>query len=227
MGLKRRPSNGAAEVVSDDKALVLALPKGRIMKQAATLFTSAGFDLSPVFDGSRKLIFDCGPIKVLVVRSSDVPTYVAYGAADIGVAGRDVLDEQTRDLYEPLDLKIGACRMVVAEPEAKPIDESTHSHLRIATKYPVITRRYLEAQGITAEVIKLQGAVELGPLTGLADRIVDLVETGETMRQNGLVEVHTVMQITSRLVVNPTSLKLRSEAVSDLVTRLERAVARH
>jgi ATP phosphoribosyltransferase len=218
--MKRRPKSGPQD------RLVLALPKGRIMKHAARLFAEAGYDLSPIFDGSRKLQFDCGPLHVLVVRSSDVPTYVAYGAADIGVAGRDVLDEQRRDLYEPLDLGIGACRMVVAEPSSSPVDESSHSQLRIATKYPVITRRYLQSRGITADVIKLQGAVELGPLTGLADRIVDLVETGETMRQNGLVVVDVVMHVTSRLVVNPTSLKLRSQAVADLVTRLGHVVAR-
>jgi ATP phosphoribosyltransferase len=159
-----------------------------------------------------------------VLRAGDVPTYVEYGAADIGVAGRDVLEEEERDLYEPLDLGIGACRMVLAEPADRPVDLSSHMHLRVATKYPTVTRRYLEERGVAAEIIRLSGSVELGPLTGLADRIVDLVETGETMRQNGLVEVETILQVTSRLVVNPASLKLRGPLVAALIDRLAAAV---
>lgn len=208
-----------------DRPIILALPKGRIAKAAAELFERAGYDLSPVLGNSRKLVFDCGPLRVLVVRSSDVPTYVHYGAADVGVAGRDVLDEQGRALYEPLDLGIGACQLVVAEPEAAPVDERSPMHIRIATKYPELTRRYLHSRGLTAEIIKLSGSIELGPLTGLADRIVDLVETGETLRQNGLVVVDTILEVTSRLVVNPASLKLRSEAISALIDRLGKAVA--
>ncbi len=201
------------------------MPKGRIMKEAAALFEGAGYDLRPMFDGSRRLVFDCGPLRVLVVRSSDVPTYVSYGAADVGIAGRDVLDEQGRDLYEPVDLGIGACRMVVAEPADRPVDERSHSHIRIATKFPSITRRYLQTRGITAEVIKLGGSIELAPLTGLADRIVDIVQSGETLKQNGLVEVDTIMSVTSRLVVNPASLKLRAVTVAALINRLEQQVA--
>ncbi len=214
MGFKARSS-------ANGQPLVVALPKGRILDEAAKLFAAAGYDLSPVFDASRKLVYDCGPLKVLVLRSSDVPVYVGYGAADVGIAGRDVLDEAGADLYEPLDLGIGACSMIVAEPAARPVDMRSQMHIRIATKYPRITRRYLEKTGHTAEVIKLSGAIELGPLTGLADRIVDITQTGETLRQNGLVVVDTIMEISSRLVVNPASLKLRSNAVSDLVARLE------
>lgn len=204
-----------------DNPLVIALPKGRILKNAVKLFGAAGFDLSETQDSSRRLIYDCGALRVLLLRSSDVPVYVDYGAADVGIAGRDVLDEQNRDLYEPLDLRIAACRMVVAQPKHRTVDVRSQMHLRIATKYPTITKRYLQQRGITAEVIKLSGAIELGPLTGLADQIVDLVESGETLRQNGLVEVETIMPVTSRLVVNPASLKLRSAAISDLISRLE------
>lgn len=159
------------------------------------------------------------------LRSSDVPTYVDYGAADLGIAGRDVLDEQGRDLYEPLDLGIGRCRLAVAEPVHAPVDERSHMHLRVATKYPVLTSRYFREKGVTAEIIKLGGSVELGPLTGLAHRIVDLVETGETLRQNGLREVETILEVSSRLVVNPASLKLRGALISRLIADLERAAA--
>ncbi len=225
MGLKPRAGRAPRlEGVTPDRPLVVAMPKGRIMKEAAALFAAAGFDLSPLMSDSRKLVYDCGPLRVLVLRGADVPTYVEYGAADVGVAGRDVLDEQGRDLYEPLDLGIGACRMVVAEPSARPVDERSQMHVRIATKFPNITRRYLQSRGLHAEVIKLSGAIELGPLTGLADRIVDLVQSGETLRQNGLVEVDTIMQVSSRLVVNPANLKLRPAALSDLVARLEKHV---
>jgi len=226
MGMKPRPANASEFATPDGRPLVIGLPKGRIMKQSVELFAEAGFDLSAVLGKSRKLQFDCpGGIRVLVLRSADVPTYVAYGAADIGVSGRDVLDEQERNLYEPLDLGIGACRLVVAEPRDRPVDVNSQIHLRIATKYPRITRAFLQRRGITSDVIKLNGAVELAPLIGLSDQIVDLVETGETMRQNGLVEVETILDVTSRLVVNPASLKLRGEAISSVIERLEQAVA--
>jgi len=217
--LSASKTNGSA--LSADKPLVLALPKGRILGKAVELFGAAGFDISETQDKSRRLIYDCGPLRVLLLRTSDIPTYVDRGAADVGIAGRDTLDEQDRDLYEPLDLRIAACRMVVAEPSARSVDVRSQMHLRIATKYPTITKRYLSDRGITAEVIKLSGAIELGPLTGLADQIVDLVESGETLRQNGLVEVETIMEVTSRLVVNPASLKLRAAAISELIDRLE------
>lgn len=200
--------------------IVLALPKGRLAVQAAQLLGRAGYDISPVLGKSRLLVHDCGALRVLIVRSADVPTYVAYGAADVGIAGRDVLDEQGFDLYEPLDLGIGQCRMVVAEPADRPVDMRGPIHLRIATKYPVITHRFLQNRGITAEIIKLSGSVELGPIAGLADQIVDLVETGETMRENGLVEVETILPVTARLVVNPARLKLRAGAISALIDRL-------
>ncbi|MBT8495406.1 MAG: ATP phosphoribosyltransferase [Deltaproteobacteria bacterium] len=212
MGFKARERSRASGV--------LAVPKGRVLKQAVELFARAGFDLSPVLGPSRKLQFDCGPLRVLILRSSDVPTYVAHGAADLGIAGGDVLDEQAHDLYEPLDLGIGACRLAVCEPESRPVDEASHMHLRIATKYPRITHEYLQSRGITAEIIKLSGSIELAPLIGLADRIVDVVETGETLRQNGLVEVETIRTITSRLIANPARLKLRGERLRPIIDAL-------
>ena len=217
------------------RPIILALPKGRILEESAAVFARAGYDLSPVMGDSRRLIHECGPLRVLVLRNSDVVTFVAHGAADVGVVGSDVLDEEGRDLFEPLDLGIGQCRMIVAEradapplaPGRSPWDEAgdrAQAHLRVATKYPRTTRAYLQRKGITAEVIKLSGAIELGPLTGLCDRIVDITQTGETLRQNGLVEIDTVGQVSSRLVVNPARLKLDGDRLGALIDALERVV---
>lgn len=206
------------------RPLILGLPKGRILDETAQVFAKAGYDLSPLFADSRKLVFECGPLRVLVLRNSDIATYVAYGAADIGVVGSDVLAEEGRDLYEPLDLGIGKCRMIVAERAESRVDDRSLSHLRIATKYPRTTRGYLQKKGITAEVIELSGAIELGPLTGLCDRIVDITQTGETLRQNGLVEIDTIAEVSSRLVVNPARLKLDGERIGALIDALERTV---
>jgi ATP phosphoribosyltransferase len=203
------------------RPVVVALPKGRILDEAAQVFARAGYDISPVFADGRKLVHDCGALRVLVLRSSDIATYVAHGAADAGVAGSDVLDEEARELYEPLDLGIGRCRMIVAERAGVAIADD---HVRIATKYPRTTRAYLARHGMTAEVIKLSGAIELGPLTGLCERIVDITQTGETLRQNGLVEVDTVAQVSSRLVVNPARLKLDADRLGAMIDALERAV---
>ena len=182
------------------------MPKGRILDEAAELFQRAGYDLTPIFDGSRKLVYDCGPLRILILRSSDVPAYVAHGAAQLGIAGSDVLDEQGHDLYEPLDLGIGACRMIVAERADQPVDPRSQIHLRIATQYPNITRRYLERRGQTAEII------------------IVITQTGETLRQNGLTEVETIGPITSRLIVNPAALKLCGDSISELIDRLDRAL---
>lgn len=204
--------------------LRLALPKGRILEEVAAIFARAGYDLGPVLGDSRKLMHDCGPLRVLVLRSSDVPTYVAHGAADLGVAGSDVLDEEGRDLYEPIDLRVGRCRMIVAEPTERRGGGGGAMHVTYATKYPRITRDYLQRKGLTAEVIKLSGAIELGPLTGLCDRIVDITQTGETLRQNGLSIIDTVCEVSSRLVVNPAALKLSGPAMADLIGKLSAAV---
>jgi ATP phosphoribosyltransferase len=206
------------------RPIILAMPKGRILEEGAAVFARAGYDLSPVFGDNRRLVHECGPIRVLVLRNSDIATYVAHGAADLGIAGSDVLDEEGRDLFEPLDLGIGRCRMIVAERAEARIDDRALSHLRIASKYPRTTRAYLQRKGITAEVIKLSGAIELGPLTGLCDRIIDITQTGETLRQNGLVEIDTVAQVSTRLVVNPARLKLDGDRLGALIEAMERAV---
>ena len=206
--------------------ITLAVPKGRVQDEAVALFARAGVDLSPIQDGSRKLVFElpAAGLRVLVVRDADVPTYVEHGAADAGIAGRDVLEERGSDLYEPLDLKIGACRLAVAEPMDPPAravdDEGRGAHLRYCTKFPNLTRRHLEAAGIVADVIKLSGSVELGPLTGLCDRIVDLVSSGETLRQHRLREVETILEVTSRLVVNRAAWKVQRRPIDALLARL-------
>jgi ATP phosphoribosyltransferase len=214
----------------DGRPLTLALPRGRILEEAVELFGRAGIDLSPVTAAraGRRLIIPLEEegLRVLIVRDIDVPAYVEHGAADLGIAGRDVLEEQGRDLYEPVDLGIGRCRMSVAEPVDRPVDEAAHIHLRYATKFPEITRRHLQSRGIVAEVIKLYGSIEIAPLVGLADRIVDLVSTGETLRQHHLREVETVMEVSARLCVGRAAAKLAADRIDDLVRRLEGAARR-
>lgn len=206
--------------------ITLAVPKGRVQDEAIALFAKAGVDLSPIQDGSRRLVFELpqAGLRILVVRDADVPTYVEHGAADLGIAGRDVLEERGSDLYEPLDLKIGACRLAVAEPIDPPAravdDEGRGAHLRYCTKFPNLTRRHLEKSGTVADVIKLSGSVELGPLTGLCDRIVDLVSSGETLRQHRLREIETILEVTSRLVVNRAAWKVRRRPIDALLARL-------
>lgn len=210
--------------------LTLALPAGRIRDEAVALFARAGIDLSSVDKtrAGRKLVIAIPEeqLKVLIVRDTDVPAYVEHGAADVGIAGRDILDEQDRDLYEPLDLGLARCRLVVAEPVDHPVDEAAHMHLRYATKFPEITRRHLARRGTVAEVIKLYGSMEIAPLVGLADRIVDIVSSGETLRQHRLREVETILEVSARLCVGRAAAKLIPERIDDLVRRLTRAVAR-
>jgi ATP phosphoribosyltransferase len=205
--------------------LTIALPKGRVLDEAIALFGEAGLDLSSVKDGSRRLAFDLprAGLRVLVVRDADVPTYVDWGAAELGVAGRDVLLEHERDLYEPLDLGLGRCRMVVAAPLG-PSRQGAHAQARYGTKFPRVTERWLAERGLVADVIRLSGSVELGPLVGLCDRIVDIVSSGETLRQHGLFEVETIFAVSARLVVNRAAMKLRGDEIRALVERLERAI---
>ncbi|HEX2660310.1 MAG TPA: ATP phosphoribosyltransferase [Polyangia bacterium] len=204
--------------------LTLALPRGRILDEVLPLFKKAGIDLSAADKAraGRRLIIpiESAGLRVLIVRDTDVPAYVEGGAADLGIAGRDVLEEQGRDLYEPIDLGIGRCRMVVAEPEGRKVDESAQVHLRYATKFPEITRRHLQSRGTVAEIIKLYGSIEIAPLVGLADRIVDLVSSGETLRQHHLVEVETILPVSARICVGRAAAKLHGERIDALVKKL-------
>jgi ATP phosphoribosyltransferase len=224
---KKTPSS-AAVPKAPGHVLTIALPRGRILDEALPLFKRAGFDLGAAEKAraGRRLIIPIPEhnLRVLIVRDTDVPSYVEHGAADMGIAGRDVLDEQDRDLYEPLDLEIGRCRMVVAEPEDKPVDENTQLHLRYASKFVEITRRHLQARGTVAEIIKLYGSIEIAPLVGLADRIVDLVSSGETLRQHRLREVETILNVSARLCVGRAAAKLHAERIDELVGKLREAV---
>jgi ATP phosphoribosyltransferase len=213
-----------------NERLVLALPKGRILGEAVPLMRRAGIELEPAFDDpdERQLRFRTNhdELEVIRVRSFDVPTFVAFGAAHLGVTGADdLLEFEYPEIYAPLDLKIGRCRLVVAGPreDVGRDDPSRWSQVRIATKYPEITRRYFAARGVQAECIKLNGAVELAPSMGLARQIVDLVQTGATLKANGLVEIEQIAQITSRLIVNRAALKTRTERLSHWIERFREA----
>ena len=213
-----------------NERLVLALPKGRILEEAVPLMRRAGIELEAAFDDpdDRQLRFRTNhdELDVIRVRAFDVPTFVAFGAAHLGVTGADDLMEfEYPEIYAPLDLGIGACRLVVAGPkdDAGPDDLGRLSHIRIATKYPEITRKYFAARGVQAECIKLNGAVELAPGMGLSRQIVDLVQTGSTLKANNLVEIEEIARITSRLIVNRTALKTRAEQVNNWIERFRGA----
>ncbi len=199
--------------------LTLALPKGRLLDPALDLLRELG--VSGIDPDSRKLIFrDAGrDLEILLLKPADVPAYVTYGAADLGVVGKDILLEQEPDVYEPLDLGFGFCRLVVAEPRAlwERDDPAKWSWVRVATKYPRLTEEYFSARGIQVEIVRLDGSIELAPLVGLAERIVDLVQSGETLRANGLVEVAEITRSTARVIVNRASMKTEHAAVTRLI----------
>ena len=217
--------------------ITIAISKGRIFKDALPLL--AALDIYPVEDPetTRKLILETNrpDVKIIIVRATDVPTYVEYGAADIGIAGKDVLLEYNgnglggKGLYEPLDLKIAQCKMVVAEPDKvesgkmKP-GETGHKvsggRKRVATKYVNIARNYFASQGKQVEIIKLYGSMELAPVLGLADQIVDLVDTGNTLKANGLVEIETITDISSRLIVNKGAMKMKNDLIKPMIEKL-------
>ena len=207
------------------KNLTIAVSKGRIFKDALPLLAEAGIIPQDDPETSRKLILDTNQesVKLVLIRTSDVPTYVDYGAADIGIAGKDVLMEYEGDgLYELLDLKIACCRMMVAGMEGAQTDGA---RLRIATKYVNTARQYFADQGKQAEIIKLYGSMELAPLVGLADHIVDLVDTGNTLKANGLVPTEHIADISSRLIVNKAAMKMKHATVKNLIDQLAAAVA--
>jgi ATP phosphoribosyltransferase len=210
------------------KPLTFAVPKGRILDEALPLMARAGVVPEAEFHdkNSRALSFACdnSDMRVIRVRAFDVATFVAHGAAQVGIVGSDVVEEFAySDLYAPVDLGIGYCRLSVAEPTGQSTDSGAASHLRVASKYPNLTRRHFEGLGIQAEVVKLNGAMELAPGLGLASRIVDLVSTGRTLKDNGLVETSVIVEVTSRLIVNRAALKT-DDRVAALVDRF-RALA--
>ncbi|HEY1398447.1 ATP phosphoribosyltransferase [Roseateles sp.] len=209
--------------------ITLALSKGRIFEETLPLLAAAGIQVLEDPDSSRKLILPTNQaeVRVVLVRATDVPTYVEYGGADIGVAGRDVLIEHGgAGLYQPLDLRIAACRMSVAVRDDFDYDHAVRqgSRLRVATKYTTIARQHFADKGVHVDLIKLYGSMELAPLTGLADAIVDLVSTGSTLKANRLIEVERIMEISSRLVVNQAALKLKREALKPLIDAIASAI---
>jgi ATP phosphoribosyltransferase len=215
-----------------DETLVLALPKGRISSEVGPLFARLGIQPEPAFADreSRQLRFATNDPKLAIirVRSFDVATFVAFNAAQLGICGRDVLMEfDYPEVYAPLDLGIGRCHLAVAEPAelVKRDEPQRWSHVRVATKYPEITKRHFAARGVQAECIKLSGAMELAPGLGLCRRIVDLVSTGSTLKANGLVEVERIADITSRLIVNRAALKTRPEEMTRWIERFKIAAA--
>ena len=203
--------------------LVVALSKGRTVKALVPMLARAGIDASALSrEQDRSLVRDVGNLRFLLLKPDDVPTYVEHGAADLGVCGRDVLRERESDLLVPLDLEIGRCKMIVAAPKGS--KAVTNDLVRVGTKYPATAAAYFAARGVQAEIISLSGSVELAPLAGLADVIVDLVETGETLRQNGLDVVAEVSSVSTVIAVNRAAYKLRRAEIVELLERLRAAL---
>ncbi|SKA74479.1 ATP phosphoribosyltransferase (homohexameric) [Thiothrix eikelboomii] len=207
------------------KTLTIALSKGRIFKDTVPLLRAAGIEPLDDPETSRKLVLDTSrdDVKIVIIRATDVPTYVQYGAADLGVAGKDVLMEHGGEgLYEMIDLKIANCKLMVAGFSNRPLPDT---NLKVATKFVNCARRYFASQGRQVDIIKLYGSMELAPLVGLADCIVDLVDTGNTLRANGLAPLEHMADISSRLVVNKAAMKLKHDSIQDLLTQIQSVVA--
>jgi ATP phosphoribosyltransferase len=206
--------------------LTLALPKGRLLDAALDVLKTLGVE--GIDQDSRRLIFTDPrrDLRLLFLKPVDVPAYVLYGAADLGIVGKDILLEQEPDVYEPLDLGFGFCRLVVAEPRElwERDDPAKWSWVRVATKYPRLAEQYFTDRGIQVEIVRLDGSIELAPLVGLAERIVDLVQSGETLRANGLVEVAEITRSTARLIVNRASMKTEHAAVGALIDDMKAAL---
>ena len=207
---------------STEDELTIAIPKGRVLKQLVPRFKKAGIDTASLTRDTRELIRvdRRAGLRFLLLKPDDVPTYVEYGAADVGVVGRDVLLERAYDLLVPVDLGIGRCQMMVCGLPGTPLKGKGGRPLRVATKFPNIAQRFFNLQGQTIETIFTQGSVELAPLTGLADVIVDLVETGETLKQNGLVPLEPICEVSSVLVANRVGFKLKHRAIDRLMNTL-------
>ncbi len=206
--------------------LTIAVSKGRIFEEALPLLAEAGIQPTDDPKTSRKLILDTtrDDVKLVIIRATDVPTFVEYGAADLGIAGKDVLLEHgAESLYEPLDLKIAGCRLMTATHKDKP---EISERVRVATKYVKTARLYFASKGIQAEIIKLYGSMELAPLVGLADCIVDLVDTGNTLKANGLEPRELITEISSRLVVNKAAMKMKHQAIQTLINQFEITLAK-
>ena len=212
---------------TDEGYLTIALAKGRLAEISMDLFIKIGLDCAEMKEKTRRLIFtdEKNKIKFILVKATDVPTYVEYGAADIGIVGKDTLLEDGKNLYEMIDLHFGKCKMAVAGPKDMKDKLDSINNLRVATKYPNIALDYFQRQkGRTIEIIKLNGSVELAPLVGLSDVIVDIVESGMTLKENGLDVLEDVCELSARFVTNKVSMKLHPERVMDIVKKLKEIV---
>ncbi len=210
-----------------DDPIAVAVPKGRLFPSTLRLFAGLGIAALEGLADSRRLIAEdpARDLRFLALKPVDIPTYVEHGAADMGIVGKDLLLEQGRDVYEPLDLGFGACRLIVAEPAHLRLhdDPAVWTCLRVATKYPRLAERHFSQKGVQVEIVHLSGSVELAPAMGLAERIVDLVDTGRTLKENGLVEVEEILRASARLIVNRASLRTRYAAIQRVIEALRSA----
>jgi ATP phosphoribosyltransferase len=219
----------AAGLGRPDGRMRMAVPKGSLFEDSVRVLEGAGIDVGALRDPGRQLVVEAPEFSFIIARPTDIPAYVAYGAADVAIAGKDTLEESGLDVVELVDLGFGACRFVVAEPEdAVGTAEEAYRHLgvlRVATKYPNVTERHFAERGIQVEVVKLHGNIELAPLIGLADRVVDITATGRTLAENRLRIVEDVLRSTARFVANPVSAALFDDRVTDLAGRLAESAA--
>ncbi len=205
--------------------LTIALPKGKLFKLSMELFSQIGFTAEGLTEKSRKLVItnEEKKLRFIITKTADVPTYVEYGAADIGIIGKDVLMESGKDVYELLDMGFGKCHLMMAVPKAQRRPKLTdYAHTRVATKFPHIAERFFNAHGMQMEYIKLNGSIELGPIVGLSESIVDIVETGTTLKENDLEEIAYIMDATARLISNRVSYKMKFDRIHGMVQDLKR-----
>lgn len=209
------------------KKIKIALTKGRLEKKAIEIFKTININTKELEDKGRKLIFNCENeeynIEFFLVKAKDVETYVEYGAADIGIVGKDTLMETNREFYEVLDLNVGKCKFALAALPSFKLDQG-YNRKKIATKYPNIAREYFRKKGIDVQLIKIEGSVELGPIVGLADAIVDIVETGNTLRENGLVVVEDICEISARMIVNKASMKTKRDEIIKIIENVSEVI---
>ena len=211
-----------------EEYLTIALPKGKLFSLSQDLLQKVGYTAEGLSEKSRKLVIsnDKDKIRFIITKTADVPTYVEYGAADIGVIGKDVLLESDKDVYELLDLGFGACHLMMATPKDKKREKLTdYANTRVATKFPHIAEEFFAKKGMQMEYIKLNGSIELGPIVGLSESIVDIVETGTTLKENHLEEIERIMDLTARLIANPMSFQMKFERIEKLVKDLKEVLA--
>ncbi|MEN6411670.1 MAG: ATP phosphoribosyltransferase [Veillonellales bacterium] len=212
---------------SDMNYLTIALPKGKLFTPSAEMLASVGYTAEGLRENSRKLVItnEQQKIRFIITKTADLPTYVEYGAADIGIIGKDVLLEENKDVYELLDLQYGVCRLMVAVPQALQQEKlSDYAHMRVATKYPRVAEQFFHSKGVQMEIIKLNGSIELAPMVGLAEIIVDIVETGRTLKENQLVEIARIHPATARFIANRVSFKMKFDRINKMVEDLKAIV---